>query len=62
MLLAMYIYAKDGNFDTLSNYWYSFLLVTVGGVLLMFNKSLFRKVGFTVLVGFMVALFMQGVI
>ena len=61
-VLAMYIYAKDGSFDTVANYWYSFLMVTVGGLLLMLKSSLWNKIGFTVLTGFMVALFLQGVL
>jgi len=60
-LIAMFVYAKDGNFDGITNYWYSFLLFIVGGLLLMTNKGFWKKIGFTIITGCIIALFLQGV-
>jgi hypothetical protein len=60
-LIAMFVYAQTGNFDTLTDYWYSFFLFIIGGLLLMVNNSFWRKIGFTVITGCIVALFFQGV-
>lgn len=59
-LIVMFVYAKDGSFDNITNYWYTFLLFVVGGLLLMLKTSFWRKIGFTVITGCIVALFLQG--
>lgn len=60
-LIAMFVYAKDGSIDNITNYWYSFLMFVVGGVLLMFSSTFWRKIGFAVITGCIVSLFLQGV-
>ncbi len=62
ILIAFFIFSKDGSFENLLDYWYSFLLFIIGGFLMMFQRSLWRKIGFSILTGCIVSLFLQGAI
>ena len=61
VLISLFIYSREGNFDNHIDYWYSYLLFIVGGLLLL-SHGFLKKLGFTIITGCVVSLFLGGLI